>query len=85
MDEGFGVGTPVLLGCWGISREGRTEEAGCMGDVTVPLLLPYPELFCREQLQPWHLLSDFRRIPLRPKKTQMKLKELLFHKHLIKR
>lgn len=69
MDEGFGVGTPALLGCWGISREGRTEEAGCMGDVTVPLLLPYAELFGREQLQPWHLLSDFRRIPLHPKKN----------------
>lgn len=45
MDEGFGVGTPVLLGCRGISREGGTGEAGCMWDVTVPLLLPYPELF----------------------------------------
>lgn len=51
----------------------------------VPLLLPYSELFCRKQLQPWHLPSDFR-IPLHPKKPpQMKLKELLVHKHLIKR
>lgn len=64
-------------------REGLGKQD--VWGVTVPVLLPYPELFCRKQLQPWHLLTDFRRIPLHPKKPQMKLNELLFHKHLIKR
>lgn len=82
MDEGFGVGTPALLGCF---QRGKSWGSRTCEGVTVPLLLPYPELFCREQPQPWHLLSDFRRIPLHPRKPQMKLKELLFHKHLIKR
>lgn len=38
MDAGFGAGTPVLLGCRGISREGRAGEAGCLrGDGPSPL------------------------------------------------
>lgn len=81
LDEGFGAGTPALLSCWGDSREGGAGKAGCVRGGTVPLLLPYPEHLRREQLQPWHLLSDFRRIPLHQKKIQIKLKELLFHKH----
>lgn len=89
MERGLELGpqccSAELLGCFqrGKGWVSSMGGAGC-GGVTVPVLLPYPELFCRKQLQPCRLLISEGSHSTQ-KKPQMKLKELLFHKGLIKR
>lgn len=82
MDEGFGAGTPVLLGCWGFSREGRAGEAGCLrGEGPSPL--PCSELDTVLQraaavLGISRVISEGSHCTQIKKKNQTKLKERYF-------